>query len=1049
MPTANPPTPSSGADLAARLRAILAEHGLAHHPAAAAILDAVEAPSPPVRTRWLDRLPLEYEAVSLMDADGITLEANVGAEAVLGRSPAELRGLAATAHVHPDDVAHCQAALKELVAQPDQTRRVCVRIRHRDGTWRWIECQGRNWLHRPDIGAIVVEYRDVTTQRQAEMELRASEQFHRAVFAGHPIPMLILDADTDRVLAANDAATRLYGFAPIEFQGCTLADLGITAEPRVGRGIVRHRGKHGQTLVVEVAEVHVIFGDRPARCLVIHDITERIRAEAELRFASQKLELHIENTPLAVIEWDPEFRISRWSRRAEAIFGWSAKEVEGRRPSEFGLVIPEEAAFFHDTLNRLWRGPESQAQLLSHHRRKDGDTRVCEWFNSVLRDDNGHVTSILSLVLDVTERHAAEMAVAARENRLHTFLEHIPAMAFIKDATGRYVYGNSAWSAQFGARTSDLLGSTDYDLWPRSTADLFRASDRKTLERNAPEHFVERALARDGTERWFKVNKFPLLENGKPPMVGAIVFDVSREYQTVEAQRMSTETLQVIIEASPLAIIMLDANFRVQLWNPAAERLFGWSAAEVLGQPYPAVSDDQLESYRAILGRLLAGESIHGVEQVRQHKSGAEILILQSSAPLRDATGRVTGIVALISDITEKRRLEKERLAFEARLQQAQKLESLGVLAGGIAHDFNNMITGMVGFIELAQQSTQPSRAADYLEKARAVAQRTAEITQQLLAYAGKGKFAVRPIDLNAIVLDARDLLEISVQRKAGPVRLALAPDLPLIDADAAQITQVLLNLVLNAADASSTDGEIVVATGVAECTAEDLTRGYHDGSCQPGTYVFLEVSDHGTGIPPEILAHLFEPFYTTKFLGRGLGLPAVFGIVRGHHGLIRVASSPQGTTMRVLFPRSTTAPLPPAAPLELLGSPKGTVLVIDDEPAVRELVVRVLMDEGYQVLDAGNGPKGLEIFAAHAETISAVILDFSMPGMTGDAVFAAIRQRSEVPVILISGFGTADTAARFHQARRLTYLAKPFRVRELLRAFHQVLANAMPSSPC
>jgi CheY-like chemotaxis protein len=370
-------------------------------------------------------------------------------------------------------------------------------------------------------------------------------------------------------------------------------------------------------------------------------------------------------------------------------------------------------------------------------------------------------------------------------------------------------------------------------------------------------------------------------------------------------------------------------------------------------------------------------------------------------------------------------------------LRRAAKEESLTVLAGGVAHDFNNLLAAILGHASLAlKQLPDGSPARRHVEKAASAVERAADLTRQMLAYSGRGHFVVRPTDLNALVRENLPLLEVAVP-KSVRLEAALDADLPLVDADVGQLQQVLMNLVINAGEAiGERGGTVSVATGVRPVAASDRALWRASGHpLAPGRYVSLEVRDDGPGMDAETVDRIFEPFFTTKFTGRGLGLAAVLGVVRGHRGALSVHSVPgQGTIFRILLApggRAASADAPRAA------APAGAklcVLLIDDEEIVRDMVGQVLEHKKIRVLSAENGAAGLAVFRERHERIDVVLLDLSMPGLSGEETFRRLRDVDPgVRVILSSGYDRDEARGRFGAGSPDGFIQKPYRPEQLL----------------
>jgi PAS domain S-box-containing protein len=404
---------------------------------------------------------------------------------------------------------------------------------------------------------------------------------------------------------------------------------------------------------------------------------------------------------------------------------------------------------------------------------------------------------------------------------------------------------------------------------------------------------------------------------------------------------------------------------------------------------------------------------------------------------IRNKDGEPHRIGGLAEDITERKRLE-------SRMQHVQKMESLGVLAGGIAHDFNNLLLGVLGHADLALGGLTPDAPArSHVEAISRTAERAAELCNQMLAYSGRGKFVVGPIDLSALIADISHLLEVTLSKKAVLQR-DLAPDPPKIEGDATQIRQIVMNLLANASDAMGDgEGTIVVRTGVVECDACYLANAHLAEEPTPGLYVCLEVADTGCGMDAETQARIFDPFFTTKFVGRGLGLAAVLGIVRGHGGAIKIYSEPgRGTTIRVLFPAAETpaATDDPPPPQRARGS-GGRVLVVDDEETVRDIAGGILESAGYGVLTAVDGLEGVETFRQSADDIDCVLLDLTMPRLGGEEALRCMRRiRPDVPVILSSGYSEREAMSAFDDAGPAAFLQKPYRAGQLIDKIREAM---------
>jgi signal transduction histidine kinase/CheY-like chemotaxis protein len=391
---------------------------------------------------------------------------------------------------------------------------------------------------------------------------------------------------------------------------------------------------------------------------------------------------------------------------------------------------------------------------------------------------------------------------------------------------------------------------------------------------------------------------------------------------------------------------------------------------------------------------------------------------------------------------------EERRRQLDQHMQEVQRLESLGVLAGGIAHDFNNVLTVILGNVRLGLEDLSPGAPGRArLERIQAAAEHAQGLTRQMLTYSGRALLTLQPLDLSRLVLDMLDLLRASVAKQGEP-QVDLADGLPAVEGDQTQIRQVVLNLAINAAEALPEEGgSIRVRTGLCRIGAEDLAGCFGTPDAAPGEYVALEVSDSGQGIAAGQLARVFEPFFTSKASGRGLGLAAVLGIVRAHRGVIRVLSEPgAGTTFQVLLPasqRAVSEPAPARAP-GVRSRASGTVLVVDDEAAVLEVAQAFLERAGFRVLTASGGRAALDLLRARGPEVGAVVLDLVMPEMGGEETFDALRRlRPDLPILLVSGYDKQLAADRFPDRGLAGILYKPYEPEELVERVRRAVEGS------
>jgi two-component system cell cycle sensor histidine kinase/response regulator CckA len=440
---------------------------------------------------------------------------------------------------------------------------------------------------------------------------------------------------------------------------------------------------------------------------------------------------------------------------------------------------------------------------------------------------------------------------------------------------------------------------------------------------------------------------------------------------------------------------------------------------------------------RAATARAVQERRPFEIEYRFIHRDGQEKWVLVRGRPIYDAAGGLRFLEGLAIDVTALKRAEQERMTIERRLLEGQKLESLGVMAGGIAHDFNNILTSVLVNASLARHLAA-GEAGGHLEQVEKAARRAADLCQQLLAYAGKGKLVTERINLSELVRGTASLLEVTISKNTR-LELQLADGLPPVLADVTQLRQIVMNLVINAADAiGEAPGRITIGTYACSAGTDLLQQALGRPELPAGAYVGLEITDNGCGMSPETIARIFEPFFSTKFSGRGLGLAAVQGIVQSHHGALFVESQPgSGATFRLLLPATQGQAVPSAPPFVESTEPvrlNGSVLVVDDEETVRGVVSDVLETFGATVLPAAGGEEALALLRAHGDRIALVLLDLTMPGISGEETLRRFRaMNARPPVIIMSGYGETETMKRSTDLGVAGFIQKPFEIATLL----------------
>ncbi len=848
-------------------------------------------------------------------------------------------------------------------------------------------------------------------------------------FCGHVIlgrgPFVVQDAWADPRFSDNPLVT---GAPAIRFYaGWPLADhggyrLGVLC-------LIDRRPRQ-----LSEADLQVL---RDLASLAERELTDRARLEsfACLRVSEEQYTLAVCSMSDGLWGRNILTNAEYWSPRFRELVGYHESELPSTFESFVSLLHPDDV----DRVTLALRAHLERREPYDIEFRLRTKSGAYRWFRSrgqAVWNQAGQPVRMAGTITDITDRKSAEEQLRATQKLLRAMLDHTPAIVYAKDLNGRYLFVNRRHEQMFGRANADMIGKSDDELFPGQQIAASRAHDHEVFATLKVVECEETAV-RDGRLHTYLSVKFPLLDScGQPFGVCGIATDISDRKEVEEKLRELTDRLQAIVRASPVPIIAIDPDGMVNMWNPAAERIFGWNEGEVIGSPVPFVPDDKWEEFRTLRDRVLRGESLFQVEVQRRRKDGRRIVVNLSAAPLRDREGRIHGIMALLEDVTERKRLEEQ-------LRQASKMEAIGRLAGGVAHDFNNMLTAIRGYSELLiQDLPEGHRKRRQAEEILKAAERAASLTQQLLAFSRRQVIQPKTVDLNALLTNLMGMLRRVIGEDIQLVA-HLAPGLWPVTADPGQLEQVVLNLAVNARDAMPQGGVLTIETAnVREVMAG---KGGHDAG-SPGV-VQLTVRDTGTGMDAETLARIFEPFFTTKELGRGtgLGLATVYGIVQQSGGTITADSEPgRGTTFTLRFP---CAQLPVADrrahddQAEVFTGSE-TILVVEDEPFVRRYLMELLAGQGYDVLEAASGAEALARSEACSRPIHLLLTDVVMPEMNGRQLAERlVTKRPEMRVLFMSGY-TDDAVLRHGvQNRGTAFIQKPCAPEALLKKIREVLS--------
>ncbi|MDQ7011886.1 MAG: PAS domain S-box protein [Mariprofundaceae bacterium] len=509
------------------------------------------------------------------------------------------------------------------------------------------------------------------------------------------------------------------------------------------------------------------------------------------------------------------------------------------------------------------------------------------------------------------------------------------------------------------------------------------------------------------------------------------------------------EWLRTITAHMPGGLVATDRDGIIQLTNPALGEMFGYDTSELVGrrinilmpEPEPREHDEHIRCYLETHTSRVMDKT---VEARAMHRDGRvfPIEIKRSEMWLGDKVY----FVAVIHDISDRKAREEEEQQLQRKIEHTQRLESLGVLAGGIAHDFNNILAAIQGNAELLKMQINGNQESqEHLENIESGCSHAADLCRQMLAYAGQGRYLIQQINVSELVRSMARLIEVSIPKNVQ-LEYHLDTDVPMVECDVTQLEQVVINLLTNAAEAiGEASGTITITTGSTLTDTNTLKHCYGSEELRSGEHVYIEVVDDGCGISDETRQHMFEPFFTTKFTGRGLGMSAILGIMRSNHGCIQIDSKPgRGSAIRVFLPPAKgKAKQSMEETMAGRFTASGTVLVVDDEPAVQKVACRMLARMGFKTLTANDGDESLDVYQRHQDEIAVVLLDLTMPKMSGDKAFEALQRiRPDVKVLISSGYGEARLSERFRDQPSVAFVQKPYNIKQLRQAMRKILAG-------
>ncbi len=989
------------------------------------------------------------ELILLIDESGEFTYVSPSIMKMLGYTVNEFISLEKTDYIHPDDIRIWTESKHRIMTHPDETVVFTNRLRHKNGSWRWVESTTRNMLDEPSVRALVLNISDVTERKRAEEDLQQSEKRFRALVEKSSEAVFLNDKDGRRTYV-TPSIMRVLGYTVEEFlsmdrEGFIHPD--DAKKVKAARSYILSNPGETETYINRVCHkdgswrwvestVRNLLDEPGVQAFVanIHDVTERVLVEEALRESENKFRDLAEKSFVGVhIIQDGFFRYVN-ARFAE-IHGYAVDEIVNKKVPQDMILGDDLPAVVEKTLRR------ASGEIKSLHNEfriitKDGQIKHVEVFgtNTIFKGK----PATIGAVIDITERKHAEEALRKSEEKYRNIFENAVEGIFQMNPQGQFLSINPSLAGLFGFESPEdvMMNAADEHRWLFANSEDIQALLQLIETRGSAENFELRYSRKDGRKIWTSVNVRAVRDsNGMTAYYEGSVTDITNRKVAEESLIESEAKYRNVVDHLIVGFYITQDNV-FRFVNRRFCEMSGYSFHELVDngmQPSDLIHAEDKKRVEELMRNRLTGKVEYTGTTFRAIRKDGQIVILKGMSSLLMYDGR-PAIAGTVVDITREQTLESQ-------LRQAQKMEAIGTLAGGVAHDFNNILTAIIGYgklLEMKMGRSDPLKA--YVSHILTSSERAANLTRNLLTFSRKQVIELKPADLNKIVAGIARLLK-SLLTEDVELKIISSGHEIAIMADVSQIEQILLNLASNANDAMPNGGMLTIETK--EIVAEDSAiEGYEH--VKPGRYAVIIVRDTGTGIDKDARNKIFEPFFTTKEVGKGtgLGLSIVHGVVEQHHGYITVNTEPgHGTVFSVYIPVIESA----ADEAEILKTPfKGgteTILVAEDDLLVRGLASEILQSAGYTVIEAHDGVDAVTKFGEHGDTVKLLLLDVVMPKSNGKEAYEKIRKKKpDIKAIFMSGYtgdviidkGLGESGYNFIQ-KPLSPDTLLLRIRELL----------------
>ena len=908
---------------------------------------------------------------------------------------------------------------------------------------------------------------DITERKQAEEKLRESEVKYRHLYETMTQGVVIQDAE-GKVTEANHAACEILGVTMDQLFGKTAYDPrwrlihedGSPYDPaempsnislRTGEPV---KNVHCGVYLPEKDEYRwIVIGSAPrfkdgatkpfCTMTVFTDFTDYKQAKSEMIETERRYRALFENMTAGFVLFEVlqddkgapvDLIIVAANKGFEITTGLNAQDVAGKRLRHVLPGIENDAAD--------WIGIYGKVALTGEPIQFEQGSELLGYYYTIIAYQAGPKQCAVTFV-DITERRKAEISLKDNQALLGTLIKTLPDLVWLKDTQGVYLACNSRFESFFGAKQNDIIGKTDYDFIDAELADAFRRHDNLAIEKGKPSINEEEVVfSDDGHHEILETIKTPMYDSDHK-LIGVLGIgrDITERKKAGESLRQSEERFRRALENIPDVVVIYDTDLKIKYINQSTTRLTGRSRSDFIGKhEYEIWPQEVYFKYLPKLQAALDTANAQSIDVELPLADNRLSYLKIECVPLLDQKGNVREILGITHDLTEHKKAESERIAYESKLRQSQKLEAIGNLAGGIAHDFNNILTAIIGFTELSLEDVEKeSVIADNLQVVFKASKRAKDLVGQILAFARQSEDKLSPIQPDKIVREVLKFLRSSI-----PANIEIKSNInsdSLIMGNQTQVHQIMMNLCTNAAFAMEENG------GTLDVSLQDINIGIDQikkVDLRYGNYIELLISDTGTGISPDIIDSIFDPYFTTKEPGEGtgMGLAMVHGIIESYGGKIAVESNlGVGTTFKIYIPVTHKRKEQRIYEHEHLAQGTERVLVVDDEVPIAEVVKKRLDRLGYRVTIRTSSVEALELFHLNPDAFDLVVTDMTMPNMTGDKLAIELMKiRPDIPVVLCTGYSKKISDETVSDIGIKALIIKPIVSADLAETVREVL---------